>query len=377
MTSDSVYKNIAPYDGQEARNAIMRLSKSGDFFEIFSMLTKRTKEELQNKLEKVQNKDDFQEIFFGPVIEDIIGHTTRGINIEGLDNISPDKNYIFISNHRDIILDSAILNVLLRKNGFKYVQSAIGDNLLITEWITDLVKLNSCFTIERGISGKEMLTSSGLRSKYIRDVMRENKDSIWIAQREGRTKDVHDMTQQSILKMFKMSGCSDFGKNMKELRIVPLSISYEWEPCDEMKTAEIYMKNVSEYIKTPEDDIKSMLNGLSSFKGRVNYHMGKPLDNVFDAMDKLASNQERFEATAALIDDQIHGNYKLWENNYIAYDIKNSVKKYANFYTEAQKELFVNTMTKKLDKINGNRSFLNNIYLTIYANPVIDKNAVL
>ena len=164
---------------------------------------------------------------------------------------------------------------------------------------------------------------------------------------------------------------------MKELRIVPLSISYEWEPCDEMKTAEIYMKNVSEYVKTPEDDIKSMLNGLSSFKGRVNYHMGKPLDNVFDAMDKLASNQERFEATAALIDDQIHGNYKLWENNYIAYDIKNSVKKYANFYTEAQKELFVNTMTKKLDKINGNRSFLNNIYLTIYANPVIDKNAVL
>lgn len=370
MIFDSEFKNIRPYIGDEVRAAVDRLIKVDEFFEIFTMLSKRSKDELFKRLNVVNSTEKFFTRFFRPVIEDITENTTSGITISGLNKLKKDKNYIFISNHRDIILDSSILNVILHENGFRLIQSAIGSNLLINSWVTDFVKLNSCFTIERNISGREMLISSALRSKYMRELITESNNSIWIAQREGRTKDGNDRTQQSILKMFRMSGSRDFAKNMAELNIVPVSISYEWEPCDDMKASELYLKTISEYRKTPEDDMKSMINGLAAFKGRIHYSICDPIEKYIDKTEEFDGLQAKADYLASCIDKEIYANFKLWENNYIAYDIKHSINKYEKYYTKDKRDFFIKTMQNKIDKLEGNRSFLNNIFLEIYSNPI-------
>ncbi len=238
MTSDSEFNSIRPYVNGEIEKATQRLSTSEDFLSVFTQLTQMEKDSIANALTQVHDRDDFQNYFFGPAMEAVIKNTSDGVSVQGLENLTPETSYLFISNHRDIILDSAILNLILRKNGFKYTQAAIGSNLLVNEWVTDLVKLNSCFVIERDIPVREMIVSSALRSKYIRETLRERHNSVWIAQREGRTKNGDDKTQPSLLKMFKMTGAKDFVENFRELRIVPVAISYEWEPCDDLKTNE-------------------------------------------------------------------------------------------------------------------------------------------
>lgn len=370
MTSDSEFNSIRPYVKGEIEAATCRLSESAEFLSVFTELTKMDKTVIANALRQVHSRDEFQTCFFGPAIKAVIDHTSSGVKVSGLENLHPGTSYLFISDHRDIILDSAILNLILREKGFKYTQAAIGSNLLVNEWVTDLVKLNSCFIIERDIPVREMIISSSLRSRYIRETLAEGHNSIWIAQREGRTKNGDDKTQPSLLKMFKMSGPKDFAENFKQLRIVPVAISYEWEPCDDLKTGELYTRTVSEYIKTPEEDMKSMRTGLGVFKGRVNFAIDKPIDTELDDIAGLASNGERLEALARLIDNKIYQNFKLWPNNYIAYDLLHSVNKFSHLYKDEEKENFIRIMTQKIDRIEGNRSLLNNIFLEIYANPV-------
>lgn len=370
MTSDSEFDSIRPYCGEEIEAARDRLCQSPEFLALFSHLTKMDKDTIINALKGIRTRSEFQQRFFGPAIQALMKTTTDGVSVEGIELVKPDQSYIFMSNHRDIILDSAILNVLLRSHGNKYTRAAIGSNLLINPWVTDLVKLNSCFVIERDVTVREMLTSSSLRSKYIREAIEENEDSIWIAQREGRSKNGNDRTQQSLLKMLKMSGGQNFAENFKELHLMPLAISYEWEPCDALKTAELYTKTVGEYIKTPEADMNSMLTGLSDYKGRVDFHITQLSDEELDELNPLPSNGERIEALTAIIDDKIHKNFKLWPNNYIAYDLLHSVNKFTQFYTPEEKDNFIKVMTQKMDKLEGNISMLNNIFLEIYANPV-------
>ena len=348
----------------------MRLSQSPEFLELFSKLLKIDKDFVVKGLQQISTRDQFQVNFFGPAIQALMKMTTDGVTVEGLELVDKNTSYTFMSNHRDIILDSAILNVLLRGYEAKYTRPAIGSNLLINDWVTDFVKLNSCFVIERDITVREMLTSSSIRSKYIRETINENQDSIWIAEKEGRTKNGDDRTQQALLKMLKMSGVPNFAANFKELRIMPLAISYEWEPCDALKTQELYTRTVGEYIKTPEDDMNSMLTGLSSYKGRVHFHIDRLTDAELDELNKLPTNGDRVEALANIIDNKIHRNFKLWPNNYIAYDLLHSVNKFSAFYTQEEKEKFMQVMTQKIDRLEGNISMLNNIYLEIYANPV-------
>ncbi len=370
MTSDSEFDSIRPYRESEVVAATERLSHSPGFLSTFAELTKMDKDTITAALSGIRTRDEFQSRFFGPAIKAIISHTSDGVTASGLENLDPNVSYLFISNHRDIILDSAILNLILRENGFKYTQAAIGSNLLVNEWVTDLVKLDSCFIIERDIPVREMITSSALRSKYIRSTIEEGKNSIWIAQKEGRTKNGDDRTQPSLLKMFKMSGTKDFADNFRQLRIVPLSISYEWEPCDDLKTSELYTRTVSDYVKTPEEDMRSMQTGLGVYKGRISFVADKPVELILNDISKLPSNGERLEALARYIDTIIHKNFKLWPNNYIAYDLLHSVNKFSPFYTDEEKERFIRMMTQKIDRIEGNRSMLNNIFLEIYANPV-------
>lgn len=370
MTADSEFDSIRPYYGDEIEAAVKRLCQSSEFMTLFSRLTKLEKDVIVKSLEGIKTRDEFQQRFFVPAISLIMSSTTDGVTISGLESVKPDTSYLFMSDHRDIILDSAILNVLLQQNGNKYTQAAIGSNLLINEWVTDLVKLESCFVIERDVTVREMLSSSAVRSRYIHQVIERNENSVWIAQREGRTKNGDDRTQPSLLKMLKMSGSKDFIQNFSDLHIMPLSISYEWEPCDALKTEELYTKTVGEYVKTPETDMNSMLTGLSDYKGRVHFHIDRLETEELQEISKLPSNGERIENLAKAIDRKIHKNYKLWPNNYIAYDLLHSVNKYSQLYTQQEKENFIRTMTQKMDKLNGNISMLNNIYLEIYANPV-------
>ena len=364
MTSDSQFNAIRPYIGEEIPAAVERLSQAEEFLTLFSQMTRVDKSKIQEQLQGITSREQFQAQFFGPTIQRLIAGTTKGVTATGLEYIEKDKSYLFVSNHRDIILDSAILNVLLCERGCHYCEAAIGSNLLINKWVTDLVKLDSCFII----------TSANLRSHYLRDVIYENKDSVWIAQKEGRTKNGDDRTQHSLLKMFRMSGPKDFVENFKELRVVPVSISYEWEPCDDLKTDELYQKTVGEYVKTPAADMRSMQQGLSGFKGRVHFAITPPIDHELIEIDEQANNGDRIAELAAFMDARIQGNFKLWPNNYIAYDLLHSTNKFASKYNDEEKENFIRVMAEKLEKLEGNRSILNNIFLEIYANPV--KNSI-
>lgn len=370
MTPDSEFDCIKPYDGEEIKAALERLCNSVEFLTLFSGLMNADKDLIIKSLQGTKTRDEFQQRFFGPAIKSLISTTTDGVTISGLEMIKPDMSYLFMSDHRDIILDSAILNILLRENGNKYTQAAIGSNLLINEWVTDLVKLNSCFVIERDVTVREMLTSSAIRSRYIRQIIENNENSVWIAQREGRTKNGDDRTQPSLLKMLKMSGHKDFEENFEELRIMPLSISYEWEPCDALKTEELYAKSLGEYTKTSGTDMNSMLTGLSSYKGRVHFHIDKITPEELREINNLPSNGERIDALAKAIDYKIHKNFKLWPNNYVAYDLLHPGNKFSPYYTPQDKENFIRTMAQKIDKLEGNISMLNNLYLEIYSNPV-------
>lgn len=373
MTADTEFNNIRPYSGQEIEEARERLCQSQEFLTLFSQVTRIDQDIIFNTLKGIRSRSEFQRDFFGPIVESIIKTTTDGVSVEGMEFVNPDTSYIFMSNHRDIILDSAILNVLLRLHHNKYTRAAIGSNLLINNWVTDFVKLNSCFVIERDVTVREMLTSSALRSKYIRKVIEENNDSIWIAEREGRTKNGDDRAQQSLLKMLKMSGPTNFAENFKALHLCPLAISYEWEPCDALKTQELYTRATGEYTKTPEADMQSMITGIRDYKGRVHFHIDQLTFEEFDHLDRLPSNGQRIEKLASIIDSKIHQNFKLWPNNYIAYDLLSSENRFSDYYTPEEKENFTQVMSQKIDKLEGNVSMLSKIFLDIYANPVKNK----
>lgn len=370
MTSNPEFDSIRPYYDSEVPAAAERLCQSEAFLDLFKQLFKLDKAPIIAMLKKIKTKDQFQQYLFGPIVRKLMDMTTDGVTIEGIELIDNNASYTFMSNHRDIILDSAILNVLLREHGAKYTRPAIGSNLLINDWVTDFVKLDSCFVVERDITVREMISSSSLRSQYIRETIQENEYSVWIAEKEGRTKNGDDRVQQALLKMLKISGPANFAENFKELHLMPLAISYEWEPCDALKTQELYTRSVGEYTKTPEADMNSMITGLKDYKGRIHFHMDQLKDAELDEIDNLPSNNDKIEALANLIDSKIHKNYKLWPNNYIAYDLLHSVNKFNKYYTPEEKEKFIRVMTQKIDKLEGNVSLLNNIFLEIYANPV-------
>jgi len=371
MTSDAQFDTIRPYLGAEVPAAVERLSQAEEFLFLFSQLARIDRAKIIELLAGIATRDEFQSRFFGPVVQRIIAGTTDGVSVSGLEHLDKNTSYLFITNHRDIILDSAILNTLLRENGCHYCEAAIGSNLLINEWVMDLVKLDSCFVIERGLPVRDMISSANLRSGYIRDVIHENRDSVWIAQKEGRTKNGDDRTQHSLLKMFRMSGPKEFVDNFKELRVVPVAISYEWEPCDDLKTDELYQRRMGEYVKTPAADMFSMQQGLSGYKGRVNFAICRPIDeSVLRELDHHNNNGDRIAELATHIDSEIHANFKLWPNNYIAYDLLHDSKQFSTEYTSEEWEHFVEVMTRKLDRLSGNRAELNNIFLEMYANPV-------
>ncbi|RZT91369.1 acyltransferase-like protein [Ancylomarina subtilis] len=372
MISESEYDDIRPYCDSEVPEVIERLIKNDDFLKFaLQLFPDLSREKIEASLSQVKTVDDFQSMFIVPLADNIIKNTTKGISIEGLDKLDKNESYLFISDHRDIILDSALLNILLYRNDFSTTEIAIGSNLLIQPWISDLVKLNKSFVVKRNASVRDMLVNSNQLSSYIGYALNTKKSSVWIAQREGRTKDGDDRTQQSLLKMLQMSGSKTFSEHFRALRIVPVAISYEYEPCDALKSRELFLKETEVgYKKTPKDDLLSMLKGMINEKGRVHFRVGKPISEMLDVIEEMDDSRDKFKALAELIDYKIHKNFKLWPDNYIAFDILNQTNEYQDHYTDEEKDLFLKHMDKKLGTVDGDRERLKEIFFEIYANPV-------
>ena len=287
------------------------------------------------------------------------------------------ERYTFISNHRDIVLDSAILDLMLHEHRFPTTcEIAIGDNLLIYPWIKTLVKLNKAFTVKRGLSPRELLESSQTMSRYMHYVINEKHENIWIAQREGRAKDSSDHTQESLLKMFAMAGEGSIVERLKGLHLVPLSISYEYDPCDYLKAQEFQQKRDNpSFKKTKQDDLDNMKTGIFGQKGRIHYEARPCINTWLDELSHLPKT-EVFAEVARRIDREIHSGYRLFPGNYIALDLLNGTSTHADKYNEEEKKAFETYLQSRIDLVrieHKDEAFLRERILTMYANPVINK----
>jgi len=352
-------KTLLPWLPKWIRNAVIRLA----FIGIHSTL-------------------DFQLRFMKPIVGYILRKCSNGATFEHSKITAGEERYTFMSNHRDIVLDSAILDYLLHKHKFPTTcEIAIGDNLLIYPWIEKVVKLNKAFTVRRGLGSKDLLKSSMLMSQYIHYAVNQKHENIWIAQREGRAKDSSDTTQESVLKMLAMGVESENPvEQLRDLNIVPLTISYEYDPCDYLKAAEFQLKRDNPaYKKSKADDENNMREGIWGFKGGIHYEASACINTWLDELKDLPKN-EFFTEVAHRIDQQIHAGYKLFPGNYVAADLLNGSSEFASFYTETQKEQFQNYLQQRLDKIeieNKDEAFLRERMLTMYANPVFNKQKAL
>ena len=308
-----------------------------------------------------------------PAIRSIVKQTSSGLTCSGFDNIDPDNAYLFIANHRDILLDSAILQILLVEHNFETSEITFGSNLMTSEFVIDAGKVNRMFKVFRDGTKREMLTNSKRLSAYMRYAITQKNTSLWIAQRKGRTKDGNDKTEPGLLKMLNISGTGNFIENFTELNIVPLTISYEYEPCDVLKVKELYYSLKAPYKKSPGEDLNSIITGITQQKGRIHLSIGKPINDKLYKIEEKANN-DKINQLARMIDKQIYDNFKLWKTNYIAYDILYNNGKYLNKYTSEDKKAFKNYLTKQLINIKGDKKILEKIFLNIYANPVENKN---
>lgn len=370
------FDEIRPYRDEEIPEMMNKLLDDPAFLKILRrVFQEETKcKEVEETMRQTRTVESFQVRFMVPFFNDIINKSTNGIFINGLENLVKDQSYLFISNHRDIILDSALLNVLLYKYGYKVTEIAMGSNLLINQWIEILSRINRSFIVKRNIPVKQMLESSKLLSEYIRTCIKHNGDSIWIAQREGRAKDGFDQTQPSLLKMLNMSNRAGFIQGFKELKIVPMSISYEIEPCGNEKVSELLKRQADQdFQKTEIDDMLSMASGLRNQKGRIYIQFGLPInEKVLQKISHHTSTNDRLKRLAEYIDERIYTNYRLYPNNYIAYDLFYKERKYITRYTPEEREAFIEMTHQRLKLMNEDIEDGMELWLKMYSAPVVN-----
>ena len=311
-------------------------------------------------------------------VEWVIAKTVRNFSYCGVEKLKAldGKKFLAMSNHRDIILDPAIFQVILIKNHIPETQICVGDNLLKNNKSVELlIRSNRMIKVIRGISARELYLSSQILSRYIRETITSGTASVWIAQRQGRTKDGIDITEQGLLKMVDMSGNEDFVKNFMEVNIVPLSISYEYEPCDILKARELLISRTQKYVKTETEDLESIMMGIKQPKGNVHLEIGDPLTEEEITEASLCDKNDRYQKIRHAVDRRVIRGYKLWKTNYMAYDIVNGEGKYASEYTPEEMEAFKAYIDGQLGKVEPelNREDLRDILLHIYSNPVLSK----
>ena len=369
------FDTIRPWEPEDLPEVFDRLLANDQFKQVLAYLYPQVPlEMIAQKLKACKTNLDFQLAFAYDFVHGILKKAATGCEMDcsSLDNT---RNYTFISNHRDIVLDSAILDVLLIDNKFKTTcEIAIGDNLLSLPWVKDLVRVNKAFIVERALSMRQMLMSSKRLSDYMHFAIKEKNENIWIAQREGRAKDSNDRTQKSILQMMSMGGEGSIIERLKQLHLVPLSISYEYDPCDFLKAKEFQQKrDYAEWKKGPTDDLVSMQTGIFGYKGHVHYHAAPCLDEYLDSLDPDMPKQDIYNKVAAYIDQQIHRNYRLYSGNYVALDMLEETEAYTDQYTAEDKakfEKYIQGQLAKIDLPNKDEAYLKERLLTMYANPV-------
>ncbi|WP_289022500.1 1-acyl-sn-glycerol-3-phosphate acyltransferase [uncultured Salegentibacter sp.] len=337
----------------------------------------KSSEEIAAILGTCHSIRDFQsKVIYNSVLK-VIEKSTEGLTYSGFDKLDGRQAYFYMSNHRDIILDTCLLNTTLYEQDLIMTASAIGDNLVQKPFLMTLSRLNRNFLVKRGLGPREMLKSSMVLSAYIKKLLLEDGRSVWMAQREGRTKDGSDYTQQGVLKMLGMAkGKQSLAQYFADLKIVPVAISYEFDPTDILKMPEILAKRMKEeYVKSANEDFNSIMQGALGNKGRIHINAGEVLGKeVFEEIEeKHASINAQLKAIASKIDEHIYRNYKLWPSNYIAFDLLKNSETYAEKYSDKEKRQFERRLTRRIDVKNPLEL---NSYLLMYANPVINKEAL-
>lgn len=371
------FSDIAPFNDEEAAAALARVSLHPATPWVSKYIFPNQPETyLRDILQSIHSVDEFQSMVMSKAVEWVIATTVKEFTYNGLDNIKSIVGcYLAMSNHRDIILDPAFTQIVLFRNNLPMTQIAVGDNLLSHKSVELLIRSNRMIKVIRGISARELYLSSQLLSRYIRETITSGSGSVWIAQRQGRTKNGIDTTEQGLLKMCDMSGTKDFVQNFKELNIVPMSISYEYESCDILKARELLISRTQKYVKTENEDLQSILMGIKQQKGNVHLEINKPLTEEEIMEAACCDKNDRYQSIRHTMDRRIISGYKLWKTNYMAYDIVNPGGKYSDKYTPEDLASFKAYIDGQLKKVEPtlDQDELRDILLHIYSNPVLSK----
>lgn len=381
MIDEEKIRELGPYDDSVFKEKMAALVKEPGFLHAISYtMPKEEIPSLVNELLQLNNKYEFQHEIMFPFMEMLAKKTTSGISLGGAKYFNSALNYTFITNHRDIVLDASFLNLAFLRRGWPTCEVAIGNNLLIYDWITDLVKLNKCFIVKRNSSLREGLENAKNLSAYIHHTILDNKQSVWIAQREGRAKDSSDHTQESLVKMLALGGEGSFMESLKELNLMPVAISYEYDPNDYLKVREFLLKRRDpSFKKSQRDDLFSMETGLLQFKGKLHFQLTPRINTKIDQIGEFKDKNESAKAICRIIDQAIHRSYEIFEVNYIAFDILHNTTRFRRKYTAEQKEEFESYIQKQIEKIDVDnvteeeRNFMRELFLIMYSNPLKNK----
>lgn len=369
------FTDISPYTDAEAVEALGKLADHPAVVEVSkAIFPDKEPEFLRKILKSVKSIDEFQILVMNKAVEWVLSTTAHNFSYDGIGNLKKiNGKFLAMSNHRDIILDPAITQVVLYRNAIPMTEIAVGSNLLTNKYIEYLIRSNRMIKVIRGINARQLYLSSQVLSKYIRECITSGRSSIWIAQREGRAKDGIDTTEQGLLKMLDMSGTADFTTNFEELNIVPLSISYEYEPCDILKARERLISRTQKYVKGSREDLISIMTGIEQQKGNIHLNIGSPLTHDEIEAASYCNKNDRYQAIRHAVDVRIIEGYRLWKTNYIGYDMVNHTFKYRDKYTPEDVAQFTDYVEHQLDKVEKSlcRADLRDIFLRIYANPVV------
>jgi hypothetical protein len=367
---------LRPYFDSESKEVMERIAQYETYHKAMAFIfPTMSKEEIIKKALDTKSPYEFQTGYMRHAIWSIVNQSANGLTWSGIDKLDKDKSYLFIANHRDILLDSAILQIILDKEEFETSEITFGSNLMDNGFITDFGRMNRMFAVKREGTVKELYEISRQLSAYIRHTIVDKNTSVWIAQRNGRTKDGNDLTQTGLLKMLNLSNYNKaFKTSIIELNIVPLTISFEYEPCDKLKIQELYLSSLhSKYVKAPGEDLTNILTGIKQPKGKIHLAFGTPIKKELDELDNISNENEKIKLLTSIIDKQIHQNYKLNAVNYIAYDIINQTNLFQNSYTESEKQGFIEYTNKQISEIIGEEDILRNLFLKMYSMPVENK----
>lgn len=381
MNQQFDFSDIEPYSDKEFKENMTRLvTEPGFEHAVKYVMPDVDFQEFTKQLCEVPDNETFQREVMLPFLHMLALKTTSGLTIGGLENISKEGSYTFMSNHRDIVLDASFLNYCFLTNGIPTSEVAIGNNLLIMDWITDLVKLNKSFIVKRNLKLVKALEAAHQLSAYIHYAILDKHQSVWIAQREGRAKDSNDRTQEALVKMLALEGGGSTIDNLKSINIVPVSISYEYDPNDYLKATEFLLRRLDpDFKKSQHDDLLSMETGLLQPKGHVHFELGKCIDSELESLSPGIEKNELLKRICGLIDCNIHLGYKIYPINYIAYDRLHKTSRFDDRYTQAQADDFLEYIEKQLDKVRLHdvseldREYMREMMFVMYSNPLKNK----